>query len=245
MILCLRDKVLVTFVDVEKWKISLTVLAADGYFPQLGNTFYLVGEWFTTVIVMIYILFPFLRVCMNRFKILYLITLIVLDLMGVLGIWNPMGIVLDGNIFLAITIFSIGYCMADISINLKIIFALGLSGGLLFIIGARYFPSAIINALIGILIYIGLKGTPLEKCKNTILGKCTSLVAKYSYGIYLTHHFVIRRIVPIFTESKNGISVIKMCMCLGICAILTVVYTALVYGVENILKYMLQPSELG
>ena len=41
--------------------LPLTVLGLDGYLNSVGPTYVLVGEWFTGVLVIIYVLFPLLR----------------------------------------------------------------------------------------------------------------------------------------------------------------------------------------
>lgn len=128
MVFWLKDDVCISFRTIEKWKFLLTLLAADGYFPQMGSTFYLVGEWFTTVIIMIYILFPVIRICIADFKIYYFIILSVLVSLGVLELWRPMGIVFDGNIFWAIMVFSIGYCTGDILLNARKMVVISVGG---------------------------------------------------------------------------------------------------------------------
>lgn len=128
MLFLLKDDVFISFRTIEKWKFLLTLLAADGYFPQMGSTFYLVGEWFTTVIIMIYILFPVIRICIADFKTYYFIILSVLVSLGVLELWRPMGIVFDGNIFLAIMVFSIGYCTEGILLKAHKAVVIGAGG---------------------------------------------------------------------------------------------------------------------
>lgn len=89
-------------------------------------------------------------------------------------------------------------------------------------------------------IFVLLKGIDWEKhvsvpCKNLI-----SSAARYSYGVYLTHHFVIRRVVLYFSRREHNISVIQMGACLGISMLLTGAYTTMIIGINHIMKWILK-----
>lgn len=47
-------------VRAELWKIIFTVLGIDGYLTAIMSNFYLIGEWFLAIIIILYIIFPIL-----------------------------------------------------------------------------------------------------------------------------------------------------------------------------------------
>lgn len=68
----------VLFGDLPKYKLLISLFAMDGYLSPYTQTFYLIGEWFLGCIVLIYILFPLLRILFNKHdKILFVIFTII------------------------------------------------------------------------------------------------------------------------------------------------------------------------
>ncbi|GJH02912.1 acyltransferase [Paraburkholderia terrae] len=54
----------------EYWKFILTFFAMDGYLGAIiQNDYYLIGEWFVGFIIVMYLLFPILRLVANRFPV--------------------------------------------------------------------------------------------------------------------------------------------------------------------------------
>ncbi len=180
---------------VEPWKFLLTLLACDGYFPQLGDTFYLVGEWFTTVILFVYAIFPLVRIAIKKNPLLYWIILVALDIFFFFDVWNPLEITYGGNCFLGITAFSIGYVWREMKQRWTVLVMLSavVIGGTLTVID---YSSPITNIMLAVSIW-GMVTWLFDKMaySDSIVGKASLTIAKYSYAIYLTHHFIIRKIV--------------------------------------------------
>lgn len=53
--------------SIPKWRIIFSILGCDGNAAWYVPTFYQVGEWFLSVIIMLYIIFPLLRKLVNDF----------------------------------------------------------------------------------------------------------------------------------------------------------------------------------
>ncbi|MEG5391933.1 acyltransferase [Enterobacter hormaechei] len=88
--------------SIDKW--LLTISGFDGYMSWYTSTYYLVGEWFIGFIVLIYILFPLLRLALNRNRTATLISSVVaaiimnnfngeistaLPIFNANAVWNP------------------------------------------------------------------------------------------------------------------------------------------------------------
>lgn len=89
-------------------------------------------------------------------------------------------------------------------------------------------------------IFVLLKGVDWEKYVSALCERLISSVARYSYGVYLTHHFIIRRVVPYFARREYNISVIQMGLCLGTSLFLTGTYTLMIIGINYIVNLILK-----
>lgn len=189
--ICLRGD---TFTKgTAPWKAILTVIACDGYIPALNPTFYLVGEWFTTVILFIYLIFPLIRIALREKPILFGTVLLALDSFFYFDIWNPLGITLGGNCFYAITAFSIGYMWNRLGK------AESVAAFIMMVMGAAFAVLQVDSTITNITLAVGVWGLimclgRLGKANNVVF-RFFSVIATYSYAIYLTHHFVIRKTV--------------------------------------------------
>ena len=70
------------------YKMIVTLFAMDGYLSPYISTFYLIGEWFLGCIVLIYAIFPVLRICVNKFPKMTLGVATILNLTVLLFIHN-------------------------------------------------------------------------------------------------------------------------------------------------------------
>ena len=55
------------FLDLPIYKLGLSLLGMDGYLSAYTRSFYLIGEWFIGCIILIYLLFPLLRMGMKKY----------------------------------------------------------------------------------------------------------------------------------------------------------------------------------
>ena len=55
-----------SFPEIPCQRFLLTILGMDGYFSYRVPTFYLIGEWFLGSIILLYLLFPLVRLCVNK-----------------------------------------------------------------------------------------------------------------------------------------------------------------------------------
>ena len=60
-------------INIPKWKIIYSVLGIDGNALWWGINFYQLGEWFLSVIICLYIIFPLLRIVVLKYPVLSVI----------------------------------------------------------------------------------------------------------------------------------------------------------------------------
>lgn len=64
---------------IPRWRVIFSILGLDGYLAPVTPTFYKIGEWFLGVILLLYLVFPFLLWCMDnpkRRRVLFVVTLL-------------------------------------------------------------------------------------------------------------------------------------------------------------------------
>lgn len=159
-------------------------------YPKFGATYWLVGEWFSTVIIILYIFFPFLRYLYIHFSKL---TTAVLFLIFVAN--NYVHFLTFGNGYFSITnglfAFWLGMLFQKLEYTNKVrniafsIILLMLFLKITVIFNVEYFPVFIFSVAFFTVLY-GFS------FKSIIIDK----ISKISYEIYLLHHRVQIMIVP-------------------------------------------------
>ena len=178
-------------------KLVYTILGIDGYVGYFGKSSYaLVGEWFTAVIIAIYLVYPILRYALNHFK--WTATILIMlaylaNLKYAIFSFSP-----DATIFTGIFMFWIGMLFARYQDKLNkawfLAFPLLIPITVIITVKLPYYP----------LIWKNLLGVSLFLCIQLIIYKCLSIItlpeiiSKFiaylsgiSYAIYLVHHYII------------------------------------------------------
>ena len=179
-----------------------TLLGMDGYLCQNTLTYYIMGEWFTGAIIMLYLLFPVLLFLFSKSdKITFLIIVITYLLFLETPIINP------------VSYWSITSCLVSFSSGMILMkYHKILSQKIFAIICAISFiilcffkipiSSNICSHLIGlflfgILVFIG------EVCmKNTCINKIFTEISKISYAIFLLQHVTIYDILGAWNPAE-------------------------------------------
>lgn len=185
------------FGDIPKWRFGLTVLGMDGYFRYLGDNFYLIGEWFLGCIIIFYLLFPILRICVNKFPVPVVVTAVILYVLT--AVFNPFKVGMSYNIIIRLCDFLFGMLwakyMRDRKVNgkafLLCMFCLIICS-LIRVPGISIFCITIFGqALFVALVFLFER---IDFSQVYII----QLTGKYSYEIFLLHHVCINLYVGYF-----------------------------------------------
>ncbi len=180
------------------WKLIYSVLGIDSYFQLYGKeSYYAVGEWFTPIILLLYLLFPLLRKLMKQAAlptlavagILYLINLTV-------GI-QP-GVTPDASVFTGLFLFLIGMELRTVSNALtkhrRLLLTVSAALVVLFLLvpfprinGYRLLWTNILGISIFLLLYLAFENVSAGGKKGHILAWLSAL----TYPVYLCHHRII------------------------------------------------------
>lgn len=186
-------------------KLIISLFAMDGYLSSILPTFYLIGEWFLGCIVLIYVLFPILRIIVNKYPKPTIIIATIINLLVLLFYKNGI-IPINQNLIVSVYSFILGMYL----INVKE-FQLWQAGiGLVLAITGYMLPASNMNiqvlfanfaaySLFIVLAYIG------QKISNLTIQKIFSIIGKYSYAVFLVHHYIIMKIENTFQNQTYGI----------------------------------------
>lgn len=181
---------------MQPWRILFTILGIDNYMNFLGiRNCSLVGEWYTAVILGIYLLFPVLRFLYKKSKLFGTVLIMSLYILNILFTWGPFPD--DAHLITGVSMFWIGMLLYHFETYLEKLPWYLWSGIFLieFVLLTIQIPGPqlILKNLMGICIFLTwMKLGNYIKRENIIM----RFLSKIEYGIYLCHHTVLY-IVPI------------------------------------------------
>lgn len=182
-----------------------TLFAMDGYLSPYISTFYILGEWFLGCIVLIYAIFPLLRKCVNKYPKTTLVVATILNIV-VFTFVRDAKMPISQNLIVSMYNFLLGMYIikikefklwqAVIALIVAIIgYKLPISN-----INMQVFVAKIIGySLYVVLAYVG------NKITNGTIQKIFTTISKYSYAIFLMHHYPIMKIENTFQNQQLGI----------------------------------------
>lgn len=172
----------------------LSLLGMDGYLKNGTNNYYTVGEWFLGAIIILYILFPLLRLIYKKNHIVFTIIMIF-----IFFLFEAFGVIEQckrTDIFFCIFSFWCGMIFWKYRESAKksivIISALIIWNVMYFVDCRDFFNEITIMHMMGISAFILFYSLPIETiCKNKKLENIISFLSKYSYPVMLVHHVLV------------------------------------------------------
>ena len=210
---------------VPLWKFVFSVIGFDGILVANGvQTFYLLGEWFLGIIVLIYILFPILRWFANEKPfLLALVALLSYAGGAALCTYGPYPMLLSTCVLVRLPELVFG--MLFIKYRKKISWKVALAAGI--VVAANWIiqPEAyktIQTTCVGIASFLVLVFVS-EYVKCRPVEYICGVISKYSYAIFLVHHVIIDQImarVDLYQISVRNSYLLffAICILIGICA---------------------------
>lgn len=192
--------------NLPMYKLIFSFFAMDGYLSPYIKTIYLIGEWFLGCIVLIYIIFPLLKKAVLKWsKATFIIGTILNFLLLIFYTNGKMEI--NKNIIICLYSFMLG--MYIIRIEKFKIWQAGI-GLLVAIIGYMIPPinrniEVLLGNIVGyglffVLAYIG------QLIQNLTVQKIFEIISKYSYAVFLVHHYIIMSTENKFQNRTYGIT---------------------------------------
>lgn len=196
--------------EAPRWTFIFTILGIDGYASCLGApSFYILGEWFLSVIIFIYLIFPLWRIVFIKFPTLTLVSVFILRILLIIGI-IPSPVLLCFNVIPAISYFTLGAYLMLLTNKMRFTRVVNISlivvSAILIVIGAlfnHYLYKVDIGEVFSSLgLYITIA---IISCfiKNKLLNKFIKYVSSISYEIFLLHHITILVICSAISSNFN------------------------------------------
>ena len=176
------------------WTFLLTILGIDGWLGEQIPNYGLVGDWFVGCIICIYLLFPYLRKWMNKNPhktiIIYGLLFLIWEFIYPFDFPKRNDVILRG--------FEVALGMYFVKINKKVTWK---SAGVATILLGAIF--AIRMTWISVYVLVPVAGMSLFLLMNFISNwfqwkwvcKIVDWLAKYSFPIFLMHHFLLNTIM--------------------------------------------------
>lgn len=195
--------------NLPTYKLGISLLGMDGYLSPYTETFYLIGEWFLGCIVLIYVLFPILRKIINKYPKTFILIYTIINF-SLLIFYKNSVMPINKNLIICTYSFVLGMYVIKYIKQFKIwqvAIAIVLS------VGAYLIPDStndlnktvLIANFIGYNLFIVL-GYIGGKIENVTIQKIFNTISKYSYAIFLVHHYIIMKIESTFANATLRIS---------------------------------------
>lgn len=224
---------------IPKWRILLSVIGMDGYIGMVLPSFYLIGEWFLGFIIIIYIIFPLLRKGILDKPVITLIITVALYVFFMLDYRVPF----IKNIFLFIRLPEIVFGMFFVKYIKKVDWKWALVSLLIIVANSILKPdwdASFQMTYIGISFFCLLTYVSRFIENKIIITRICQIISKYSYAVFLVHHYIIN--IMVSKVDLNQISILEsyilfliICCVIGVFAKL--LYTINTYVIEKGKKY--------
>lgn len=216
--------------DFPRWRILLTFFGMDGYLGIIFPNFYLIGEWFLGFIILAYIIFPVLRKGVNEHPVITLIAGMSIYFYFILDYNIPF----TKNIFFFIRIIEIIFGMYFMKYIKKVNTISALIALLILIINSIMQPNIDASfqmTYIGISAFLVLVYLSEFFKKSILVKRMCQILSKYSYAIFLTHHYIFSCFVS--KVDLNQLSVFESYVFFIILCCIVGIFSKLLYEIHS------------
>lgn len=222
-----------------KWKLIFSVLGIDGWVKQYTRNYYIIGEWFLGALLFIYLFFPLFLYLRKRYRGVFLGGSFVLYLGAIVADTGKYPIYM--NLFVCTFNFVLGmYMMQILEKSNKIVTILSIFVIMAFVVklGTGYVNETIKETLAAVSAFIILWNISSYLKRSKLLEVSISYFSKYSYAIFLVHHYVLERMLYRF---KGGvISSFEVLILFAACFFAILAFAKLFYSLEERIRVTLE-----
>lgn len=231
--------------ETPKVNFLLTIFGMDGYLTGVVPNFYILGEWFLGFIVILYLVFPLIRKEYLSHPVGLCIAVLILYLPLACHEWLPQ-FPSSKILFVRLPEFLFGMIFLD---KIKRVKPWMLASAVIILILNTVLkpnlPESLQTTYVGISFFLVLAFVSKYLDRQPIRVICGS-VSKYSYAVFLTHHFIIDQICSRFPMESltRSARYTLFLLCLAVTALASWLLYHLHASVMNYLKRMFaKPTE--
>lgn len=219
--------------NIPKAKFLLTIIGMDGYTTWYGPNFYILGEWFLGCIILLYILFPILKVGIEKQPIITAIIILSVYLIGS-RVYNGH---IPVSIFFLFRIPEFAFGMYFVKYIKHARWPMAVAGFAVLacfeMLELNNLQTLYKNTMIAMASVI-LVEFVCQFIKSQFFYSLFSKIGKYCYAVFLTHHIVIQEITMRFSGkllSRSEVYAVFM-----LCLIVIIMVTTFVVKVDKSIK---------
>ena len=198
---------------IPKYRILATLIGFDGLDAFYHPNFYLLGEWFLGVIISLYILFPLLRILVMKFPWISFAMVIIVHIILVQNYSPASALPLECVVFARLVEFMFGMLFIRYIKKVNIFMFVP---ALAIMIVAEFVDLTKINNMYVIPV-VGISSFIVFtflfcRIKKGIFKQISIFISKYSYAIFLTHHYIMLVFIKHFMgtlQPASGIIVLS------------------------------------
>lgn len=176
-----------------KKQFLMTFLGMDGYFMHRGLNYYCLGEWFLGAIILLYVMFPLLRLLYKN-RISRVITTVIITVFYTLNLYKDWFVISDGkNLLTCLMDFWIGMILVTYKERLKNITCVIISFAAMLAVMTAPVPvkEVMCSTLTGACMFILLMNAAPLVQKYRIPQKFVKMISRYSFAVFLVHHVIL------------------------------------------------------
>ncbi len=191
------------YTETPRIKILLTAIGMDGYTNWFGDNFYLLGEWFLGCIIILYILFPLIKLGIDKKPIATGLIISIIYVVTCIFYSGPMP--LQCLFLVRIPEFAFGMYLVKYGWKIKLPVASVCAA--LLIISSLVDLSMIHTIHVTIVMGITSFVVVIYICnfiKSQAFYNVCEKIGKYSYAVFLCHHVIVQELSYKFTGKVFG-----------------------------------------
>lgn len=218
------------------WHLIYTLLGIDNYLKlwQL-ETYALVGEWFTAIIVINYLLYPLISKLIDKIPIAFF-SLLSCAYLAITFFYPIKGLTPNANPITGIWLFCLGMILEKYFDKYKKKYLVGILSfiGAIIVIFIELPKSVVYDPLLAIFIFVTLLFLARLFENVSFIKNVVGFLSKISYVVYLSHHIIMYGILKVIGQLP--LSTIMVLVIYFIILLVVLLYSTSQYYITDFLR---------
>ncbi len=218
--------------DSAPWTILLSLCGLDGYLEWYIPSFHVIGDWFLGCIILIYCLFPLLRIGIIKKPRITIGLSLIVYVLG--GIFFRSAMPPDALFLLRVPEILFGMCFVYYFGKVKSYVAAIAAVFLAFCAIGNFtqVPTIWLAPPVGIAAFLVLTYCSEWLGRSLAVVDFSTMISKYCYAIFLTHHIVIVEVFGRFQNYGRSMKGSEVWLLFFVCIFVTAVLSGALYRVN-------------
>jgi len=215
----------------------LTIIGLDGLLSYRIPNYYLIGEWFLGCIIIIYLMFPFIKYLFTLNKHLYMLASFIIWLL-IYKFYNLDMPIYSFPLFrifeFIFGMYFVSFCTNNSSKSSIALIAVALSGMVIIYCCDQVSSIIVGHIILGIFVFIILASLSYL-IGNFLPRRLIHFISSYSYTAFLLHHIILKWMITHFKDSINSVYLNLALFFLTVISIFLISYI-----IQNLFRYTIR-----